>query len=113
MKRVPHTLKSFLWYFMKPYKASFVFLFLLGIVWAIETSLTPYIMKEIIDKISAYKGTFSGSIKLLTPFIVAYVGLTAINGLSFRIREWILLKTMPAMKKDMWAFMFNHLLEHS
>jgi ATP-binding cassette subfamily B protein len=113
MNEIPRTLWSFLKHFLRPYHYSVVAILFLSLVWAIETSLTPYLMKRIIDLVAQSSGTFSDITALLFPFILAYVGVAAINSLSFRFREWILLKTIPSLRKDIWSFLYNYSMSHS
>ncbi len=110
---LPKTLWAFFWHVIRPYKYAMFALLGLGSLWALETSLTPYVMKEIIDRISLYKGDFNGAFRLLAPFVFWYVGLTVMNACSFRLREWVILKTIPAIQKDIWATFFDYLLDHS
>ncbi len=112
-RHVPKTLPAFFWYIVKPYKYALLFLMALGCLWALETSLTPYVMKEIIDRIATYHGDFEGAFHLLAPFVFCYVGLTVMNACSFRLREWIILKTIPAIQKDIWTTFFDYLMDHS
>jgi ATP-binding cassette, subfamily B, bacterial len=111
---IPTTLKSFLVHFLKPYKSSVVTLLFLGLFWAIETSLTPFLMKEIIDRATDSPHTsFAQVITVLWPFAAAYIGVTALNSASFRLREWLLLKTIPSLRKDIWSFLYDYVMAHS
>ncbi|UNM06051.1 MAG: hypothetical protein H6925_06265 [Holosporaceae bacterium] len=47
-------------------------------------------MKCIIDRATGHVGDFISLFYVLLPFALGYVGITAINSLSFRVREWIL-----------------------
>lgn len=85
----------------------------LGLIWAAEISLTPYLMKCIIDRATGHVGDFISLFYALLPFALGYVGITAINSLSFRVREWTLLKLMPALRKDIWSFLYNYAMSHS
>ena len=110
---LPKTLWAFFWHIIRPYKYAMLALLGLGSLWALETSLTPYVMKEIIDRIAPFHGDFAGAFKLLAPFVFWYVGLTVMNACSFRLREWVILKTIPAIQKDIWSTFFDYLLDHS
>ncbi len=113
MKKIPRTLVAFFWHFLRPYRRHFSIILFLGFLWAIETSLTPYVMKQIIDHISGYEGDFRGALVLLSPFIAAYLGLNLMNCISFRFREWLLLKSIPVLRRDIWSSLFDYLLHHS
>lgn len=113
MEQVPKTLWSFLGRFLKPYRFLVMGIVSLGVIWAVEISLTPYLMKCIIDKASAHSGDFLSLLYALLPFALGYIGVTAVNSISFRIREWILLKLMPALRKDIWSFLYNYAMSHS
>ena len=114
MNEIPKTLRSFLAHFLRPYKASVITVLCLGLFWAIETSLTPYLMKEIIDRATQTpQHSFSSVLAALWPFALAYIGVTALNSGSFRLREWLLLKSIPALRKDIWSFLYNYVMAHS
>ncbi|HCI48982.1 MAG TPA: ABC transporter ATP-binding protein [Holosporales bacterium] len=86
----------------------------LGLFWAIETSLTPYLMKEIIDRATEVShGSFASVLHVLWPFALAYISMTALNSASFRLREWLLLKTIPSLRKDIWSFLYDYVMAHS
>lgn len=114
MHEIPKTLGSFLSHFLRPYKTSIITVLLLGLFWAVETSLTPYLMKEIIDRATqAPQQSFWAVLNVLWPFALAYIGVTALNSASFRLREWLLLKSIPALRKDIWSFLYNYVMAHS
>ena len=113
MDQIPKTLWSFLSHFLKPYKFWVGSILFLGLIWAVEISLTPYLMKCIIDHATDIGPNLQKLISTLLPFAVAYVGVTAANSISFRVREWLLLKMMPALRKDIWSFLYNYAMSHS
>lgn len=111
---IPKTIKSFLIHFLRPYKSSVIVTLFLGLFWAIETSLTPFLMKEIIDRATeSSHASFLDILTVLWPFALAYIGVTALNSASFRLREWLLLKTIPALRKDIWSFLYDYVMAHS
>ncbi|MFN7662226.1 MAG: ABC transporter ATP-binding protein [Alphaproteobacteria bacterium] len=113
MTEIPKTLRSFLIHFLTPYRFSIITVLCLGVFWAIETSLTPYLMKEIIDRATQAKQGADPIWKALWPFALGYLSLTGFNSVSFRLREWLLLKTIPALRKDIWSFLYNYVMAHS
>lgn len=113
MEHIPRTLWSFLGHFLRPYRFSVMGIVALGVIWAIEISLTPYLLKQIIDKASTSSIEFFNLFWALFPWALFYIAVTAVNSLSFRIREWILLKLMPALRKDIWSFLYNYAMSHS
>jgi ATP-binding cassette subfamily B protein len=114
VSEIPRTLRSFLVYFLRPYRSSVITILVLGLFWAIETSLTPYLMKEIIDRATEVPHRPFGKIlQILWPFVLAYISVIVVNSATFRLREWILLKSIPALRKDIWSFLYDYVMAHS
>lgn len=112
MYSVPKTLPKFLWSFVKDYKISFLGCSLVGVFWAINLSLTSYVMKLIIDTVSNAQNSDS-LLSFVSYPIALYIGVSCIMGFIFRFHDWIVIKTYPAMKAKITQAMFNYVERHS
>ena len=112
MLELPVTLTSFLRYILSRNKKWFFIGILVRILWALESSVTPYVLKCIIDKI-AYIGASPTLFSAMMPLIVCYALLWCARGIYFRIWDLVDLKFEPSVKKDVSIHMFSHLSGHS
>jgi len=53
---LPKKLVPFFWYFVKPYKWLTLTFFISGLLWGIQISLSPYLLKIIIDTLATFEG---------------------------------------------------------
>lgn len=110
---IPKTLPSFLWHFSKRYKYYLSGLVLVAFYYASYMSLSPYIVKVIIDRVTDTltnpEDLYS---KVLGPTI-AYVLLSFSVVLVFRAYDLLMLKAIPQIKADIVAEMFDYLQHHS
>src|SRR5436305_1752276 len=68
---------------------------LIALVWAINMSVTPYLLKIIIDTVVQYAGNHQALLaKILIP-IAAYILMTILLNLNFRLYDYINLKLYP------------------
>lgn len=112
MMLLPNTLGKFVWHYLKPHKwclAGFVFV---ATVWAIEMSLSPYLIKIIINTVVAFPAEKNKAISLILWPSIFYVGLVLIININFRLYDYINLTLYPELKaaviKDMFSYMLNH-----
>lgn len=84
-----------------------------GIIWALENSITPYVLKYVIDTIVTYEGDRADIWQLLTIPVVLYGVLWVFRAGSIRVSDLASLKTYPRMKKDITVEMFDYLKQHS
>jgi len=111
---LPKTLIAFLWYFLRPYYLTFLGMLGAVFVYAILTSLHPYLMKLIIDDVVTYE---QGSGKkllsvILTP-AVFFVLLYQAMDFSWALFDYFKLKTMPKVRADIINATFAYLQRHS
>ena len=56
MNTIPKTLPRLIFYFLRRYKHWMGLSILCGLLWAVENSITPYVLKYVIDTITNYGG---------------------------------------------------------
>lgn len=111
-KELPTTLFHFIWQYLKNrkiYLAGFLFI---GLIWAIEMTLSPYLLKVIIDAAVRYpKNQAELLAAVLTPAII-YFSMSIIMNLAFRLHDYLNLRLFPeiysAINKDMFIYLMHH-----
>lgn len=109
MKQLPTTLPSFLWHFAKLYRRFFLGLIGTGLVWAATMTLRPYFLKLLIDGVAVPDARYT---TLLVPAVL-YVVLLEVANVNYRVVDWIRLRVMPVLQKDITASMFAYVQRHS
>ena len=101
-------LSKFCWEVFKPYKFYILGMMFTGLIWGIYISLSPYLLKIVIDNLAASKSVQH----ILMPAIL-YVILFFLIGINFRVLDYIRYKMLPPLKKDIAMKMFNYIKLHS
>lgn len=109
----PVSLFTFFRYILKPHKKWFYFSLFTRLIWAIETSTTPYVLKYIIDTITAFEGKPADIIPYVTVPTCIYIGLWMIRPIYFRLWDYIKLKMYASIRRDVVIHMFSYLTGHS
>jgi ATP-binding cassette, subfamily B, bacterial len=119
MKRIsntrdlPNRLVPFVWRYLKQRKLYLIGFILVALVWAIIMSLTPYLLKIIIDTVVKYANEQDKLFTAISIPIVVYILMTIILNLNFRLYDYINLKLYPYLKGSVDKDMFSYLLDHS
>lgn len=105
------SISSFVLECLKPFKLGIIILLITGILWAIELSVTPYITKIIIDKLSYITG--ENIIKeLLKPVLFYFLLLIFIISM-FRFNDFIWIKITYPLKRHVGEVVMKKMMEHS
>lgn len=110
---IPTALLPFLWRYLSKNKLYLIGLFFVTIIWAIELSLSPYLLKIIIDIVAKYPheaAKFMASILLPAG---GYIALSIITNLSYQLSYYINLKLYPKIKTDIFHDLFLYVHDHS
>lgn len=110
---LPDKLIPFIWRYLKNRKLYLVGFFIVALVWAIEMSLSPYLLKVIIDAVVQYS---QSQVKLITAILipaVLYVAMSIILNATFRLYDYINLRLYPEIMGETNIDMFSYLLHHS
>lgn len=105
----PHTLKQFVWHFLKDHKLALWGFPIVAILWSVEMSLSPYLMKVLIDTVNAFEGSAEGLIRAIMGPAILYASMSLMMNLNFRFYEYVCLTVFPQIKKDVNNTMFNYL----
>ncbi|AIL12969.1 hypothetical protein IM40_04755 [Candidatus Paracaedimonas acanthamoebae] len=110
---LPSTLPAFIWYFVKRYKLGLLGLCIVAFLWALERSLSPYLLKVLINKVSTTTSLSINVVEVIMLPAIAYYLSSNSSLIFFRFYDYVFLKTMPALQKLIWAEMFSYLSRHS
>jgi len=110
---LPTKLPSFLWRYLKDKKIYLFGFFIVSIVWAVEMSLSPYLLKVIIDAVVQFSQNQSRLLAAITIPAILYVSMSLILNINFRLYDYINLRLNPALKAAVNRDMFVYLLGHS
>ena len=113
MTTIPSTLPQFFWYYCRRYKPELAGLIFVSFIWAANFSLSPYLMKIIIDRVAAASQTAENLFSVVCAPALCYVALSFIININFRFYDWLLIKTYPKMKSEIIAEMFAYVEGHS
>lgn len=112
-KHLPTNLKGFVWYFLKDHKLALSGFAVVAILWSIEMSLSPYLMKVLIDIVNSYEMSPHALIGAISIPAILYASMSLMMNLNFRFYEYICLKVFPQIKQDVNNTMFKYLAGHS
>lgn len=107
------SLRKFFFDIIKPYKWYAAALLFTGFYWGISNSLTPYVLKLIIDKAVAFEGDKSAVFSALQPYMLLYISLWVLIAIDMRSLDWIKLRLFPSIRYDIITKMFAYLSKHS
>ncbi len=105
------TIPQFIFAQLKPFRWQLTVLLIFCLLWAIDLSLAPYIIKMIIDRMSTtpFEAVWSEVGRLLG----AYIALSVFMVIIFRVWNIIRRSFIPFLKGNITRSMTSHLLEHS
>lgn len=107
------TLAQFIWsYLIKKKLYLFLFLFV-AIIWSLEMSLSPYLLKIIIDIVSNFSINNDELLSALLMPIILYSSMSLILNINFRIYDYASLRLYPRLKADITKDMYSYLIQHS
>lgn len=109
---LPGTLPPFIWRYLKNRKLYLWGFLLIALIWAIEMSLSPYLLKVIIDAVVQHPNNNSQMLAaILTPAII-YFSISIIMNLNFRLHDYLNLRLFPeiyaAINQDMFVYLAHH-----
>lgn len=110
---LPNKLLPFVWRYLKYkkwYLAGFLFV---SLVWAINMSISPYLLKVIIDTVVQHADDQTQLFAAILMPILLYVVMTIILNITFRLYDYINLKLYPYLKGSVDKDMFAYVLDHS
>ena len=109
----PMTLYQFFLMILKPHKWTVFALLCTALYWAINNSLSPYVLKLIIDHVVAFSGNKTAVFAAVTPYIILYTVLWILIAAAMRANDWYRLQLFPSVRADIINQMFAYMTKHS
>ena len=113
MSTKPISLRGFFFNLIKPYKWLFAGLCCTATYWGINNSLSPYVLKLIIDHVVAFSGDKSAVFHEVEPYLIIYILVWVLFSIAMRAVDWLRLKLFPSLRYDVIQRMFAYLSRHS
>lgn len=110
---LPDKLLPFIWRYLKNRKLYLLGFFIVALIWAIEMSLSPYLLKVIIDAVVQFPQNQTKVISAILIPAILYVLMSIILNITFRVYDYINLRLYPEMKAAVSKDMFAYLMQHS
>ena len=110
---LPPTLGRFLWQTIQPHKFRVAFVIFCPIFMAIENTVLPYTLRQLVDGLGAIEKTPADAWHVALPPIALYMATLIIMMALFRAREWILRTLQPTIMAAMRLTLFDHVTLHS
>lgn len=110
---LPKSLFNFLWQFLRPYRLTFAGMVLAVFLYALLTSINPYMLKLIIDGVVQQEGTAENLFEIVWVPVVLFILVYQAMDLSWAMYDYFKLKTLPKVREDIINSMFNYLQHHS
>src|SRR4051794_8238504 len=95
VKNLPDKLVPFVWHYLRHKKWHLGGCFLVALVWAIEMSLSPYLLKVIIDTVIRHSNDQTKMIAAVLFPATIYASMSIIINLNFRLYDYINLRLYP------------------
>jgi ATP-binding cassette subfamily B protein len=83
-----------------------------SILWAIDLSLSPYVIKCIIDEVAKHATSIGNATKIWC-YVYGYIMLSAMIIVIFRFYDWILMKVNSKLKPHISVSILKHTLLHA
>lgn len=104
---------SFIWQMVRSFPSGLIALFLTSVVWAIDLAATPYLMKFILDGVTAVPMGQAIFTYLAVP-IIFYFLLKLLRESMFRVNDYFFrIRMIPRLRQKIANTIFAHLLRHS
>ena len=107
------TLGIFIWGYLKKKKLYLFCFALVSIIWSVEISLSPYLLKIIIDIVSKLPNDNEMLLSALLLPVILYISISLILNINFRIHDYVSLRLYPRLKADIIKDMYSYLIKHS
>lgn len=113
IKKLPDRLFPFVWQYLKHRKIYLVGFVVIALIWAIEMSLSPYLLKIIIDAVVNLAEDKRKLISVILLPAIIYILMTIVINVNFRLYDYINLRLYPYIKSAIDRDMFDYLMNHS
>lgn len=107
------SLISFIWKLMRMQPWSFFFIYFLSLVWSLDSTVWPYLLRLIIDTLTQYDMDRVSAWMALKWLLVAGICLWVLVECCFRCRDFIRARAFSELEANIRMAMFDHIQHHS
>jgi ATP-binding cassette subfamily B protein len=108
-----NSLSSFIWHYLRDKKLFLLGYFIVAIIWAMEISASPYLLKVIVDSVVNNPDDMVAMASTCIVPTTTYILLSLLLNVNFRFYEFLNLKLYPKLKTNIIKDMFSYLIGHS
>lgn len=112
-RTLPNSVLPFLWTFMRPKWPFLLVIICCPVVWAIVTTLSPFILKILIDSVIGFEGDLSQVWSIAWKPVTLFIGMYICLEMAMRLEEYLIIRTIPTIKAKIRGEMFNYAQKHS
>lgn len=110
---LPKDLWPFVWRYLSKKKVCLFGFLVVAVLWAVDMSLSPYLIKVIIDAVIQYANDQSALMAHVQAPAALYVTMSLVMNANFRLYDYVCLHLYPYLKSTVDKDMFAYLLDHS
>lgn len=107
------SLISFIWKLVRMQFWSFFFIYFLSLIWSVDSTVWPYLLRLIIDTLTQYDRDRTGAWMALEWLLVAGIFLWVFVEICFRCRDFLRAYAFPKLEANIRMAMFDHIQYHS
>jgi len=97
---------------LKPYRLNLIGFLTVGFIWAGLNTLTPYVLKLLIDTAVNFKGPIQAVFSAIKPYILFYPFTWFLLCINMRFLDFVKIKTFPSIREDILSSQFSYLIQH-
>ena len=112
-RRLPTTLAAFSWFFIKKNLTLFIFALLFALAWALDNTLWPYVIMQLIDVITTYEGPKEDAWYALSYPIFLGITTWLLIETGYRLHGLLFARFLPKFEANIRLSMFSYVLRHS
>ncbi len=113
MYSLPKKLSHFLYHFTLNFRGQIIFAQLCAFAWTINSTLWPYLVKNLIDAMGNYRPGLDSFAATFVPIFGLMVLVWVIVSLMFRMRGFLFARILPHFEEQVRLSVFDYLLQHS
>jgi ATP-binding cassette subfamily B protein len=103
----------FIWKFISIQRWKFFFIYVFSLMWALDATVAPYILRLIIDSFTIHEADRAAAWPVLRGLLLMGGVLLVIIESGFRARDFLLARAIPKLEADIRMAMFDHIQQHS
>lgn len=112
MNKKNYTLRTFFLAHLKNKKRYIVGFAIISVVWAIEMTLSPYLLKLIVNAVDYNAANNKAMLHACIMPIAVYIIVSIVLNFNFRFHEYLNIKLYPQLKTQIISSMFAHILSY-